>query len=141
MQNGTQQNTSACGAWRLETLRSAFRLRKAASPFAWLKSLLKWMGPGWTCARQGLLKAVEACLLHRTLVEPPLVKVSLRSVTRRNNLPRHVSEALQFRRRSGTCALERRNPLRLLPLQNLSDAQQLRATFLAHRGVLELQLR
>ena len=28
-------------------------------------------------ARQGLLKAVEACLLHRTLTNPPRVKISM----------------------------------------------------------------
>ena len=32
-------------------------------------------------AKQGLLESVEACLLHRTLVEPPRVKVSLKSLT------------------------------------------------------------
>jgi len=34
--------------------------------------------PGLTIrARQGLLKAVEACLLHRTLTNPPRVKISM----------------------------------------------------------------
>ena len=34
--------------------------------------------PGLTTrGREGLIKAVEACLLHRTLADPPRVKVSM----------------------------------------------------------------
>lgn len=37
--------------------------------------------PGLTAkAREGLIRAIEACLLHRTLVNPPKLKVSMATV-------------------------------------------------------------
>jgi uncharacterized OsmC-like protein len=55
---------------------------KGGQPVRLLEIGIEVEAPGLDLrARQGLLKSVEACLLHRTLTAPPRVKVSLTPVT------------------------------------------------------------
>jgi putative redox protein len=49
--------------------------------------------PGLTTkAREGLIRAIEACLLHRTLVNPPKLKVSLTSVVTERPPAAHTAD-------------------------------------------------
>jgi putative redox protein len=51
---------------------------KGGQPLRLIKMGIEVDAPGLTIrAREGLIKAIEACLLHRTLADPPEPKVSM----------------------------------------------------------------